>query len=268
MKREPVPILVTSAFLLLCPCFDSRDKNVDFEAGRLTRTVKVINVFWQFLVALFVFLLCLELFSNVIIAGVGALLDSRHKRHDVLVDRFAVVDCRSSGSPLPTSGDGLGAAACAPKRVCGPSPSVPPSVWWRCPKARSSPRHRVHPAPAVSRPAKAHAPKRRCIAAAAQTGLCGARARIPRDAGAMGGSQRDQPWTPGDDRGSRRRNSRSADDFDRAAPARIVLRFKSAATDAAARPVIGLYACGHRERGKVECRQQPTCRNGSSSKRE
>ena len=74
MKREPIPVLAISAFLLLHPNFDARYKTVDLEEGRLTRTVKLVNVFWEFLAALFIFLLCLELFPNPIIAGVGALL--------------------------------------------------------------------------------------------------------------------------------------------------------------------------------------------------
>jgi hypothetical protein len=73
MKREPVPVLAISAFLLLHPSFD-RYKITDLENGRLTRTVKFVNVFWEFLAALFIFLLCLELFPNPIIAGAGALL--------------------------------------------------------------------------------------------------------------------------------------------------------------------------------------------------
>ena len=74
MKREPVPVLAISAFLLLHPSFDHRYKSVDLEKGRLTRTVKLVNVFWEFLAALFIFLLCLELFPNPIVAGVGALI--------------------------------------------------------------------------------------------------------------------------------------------------------------------------------------------------
>lgn len=74
MKREPVPILAISAFLLLHPSFDHRYKSVDLEKGRLTRTVKLVNLFWEFLAALFIFLLCLELFPNPIIAGAGALI--------------------------------------------------------------------------------------------------------------------------------------------------------------------------------------------------
>ena len=73
MKREPVPVLAISAFLLLHPSFD-RYKITDLENGRLTRTVKFVNVFWEFLAALFIFLLCLELFPNPVIAGVGAML--------------------------------------------------------------------------------------------------------------------------------------------------------------------------------------------------
>ena len=73
MKREPVPVLAISAFLLLHPSFD-RYKITDLENGRLTRTVKFVNVFWEFLAALFIFLLCLKLFPNPVIAGVGAML--------------------------------------------------------------------------------------------------------------------------------------------------------------------------------------------------
>jgi hypothetical protein len=74
MKREPVPILAIAAFLAAHPSFKHPYNIVDLEDGRLTRTVKLVNVFWEFLAALFIFLLCAELFPNPIIAGVGALI--------------------------------------------------------------------------------------------------------------------------------------------------------------------------------------------------
>ena len=73
MRREPVPILALSALLLLHPSFAEPYKIVDLAEGRLTRDVKLVNVFWRFLVALFIFLLCLELFPNPIAAGAAAL---------------------------------------------------------------------------------------------------------------------------------------------------------------------------------------------------
>lgn len=70
MRREPVPVLVISAFLLLHPSFEHY-KSRDLEKGDLTRTVKLVNVFWEFLAALFIFLLCLELFHKPLVAAVG-----------------------------------------------------------------------------------------------------------------------------------------------------------------------------------------------------
>ncbi|MGA7458236.1 MAG: hypothetical protein WBW51_13085, partial [Methyloceanibacter sp.] len=39
----------------------------------MTSTVKLANVFWEFLAALFIFLLCLELFQRPLVAGLGGL---------------------------------------------------------------------------------------------------------------------------------------------------------------------------------------------------
>ena len=74
MRREPLPILAISALLLLHPSFAEPYKIVDISDGRLTSTVKLVNVFWRFLASLFVFLLCLELFARPITAGVAALI--------------------------------------------------------------------------------------------------------------------------------------------------------------------------------------------------
>ena len=93
------------------------------------------------------------------------------------------------------------------------------------------------------------APSRQLRAAYAALG-----ARVSRDVGAVGGSQRDQPRPPGDDRGPRRGDSRFADDLDRAAPTRIALRFKSPAIDGKARPLVGVFARGPRAWRKAECR--------------
>ena len=64
MRREPLPIVVTSAFLLLHPAFDQTYTIPELLDGRLTETVKGVNAFWRFLAAIFLFLLCLELFPD------------------------------------------------------------------------------------------------------------------------------------------------------------------------------------------------------------
>jgi hypothetical protein len=74
MRREPVPILAISALLLLHPGFLEPYKIADLLDGRLTKTVKLVNVFWRFLTAFFMFLLCRELFPGLITAGVVALV--------------------------------------------------------------------------------------------------------------------------------------------------------------------------------------------------
>ena len=74
MQREPVPILAISTVLLLHPSFAPPYTIQDIVDGRLTKTIKIVNVFWQFVAALFIFLLCFELFSGPIIATVVALI--------------------------------------------------------------------------------------------------------------------------------------------------------------------------------------------------
>ena len=74
MRREPVPILAVAALLLLHPSFSEPYKIVDVVDGRLTREVKLVNVFWRFLVAFFIFLLCRELFASLITATVVAVV--------------------------------------------------------------------------------------------------------------------------------------------------------------------------------------------------
>jgi hypothetical protein len=72
MRREPLPIVVTAGFLLLHPAFSQPYRIVDLLDGRLTKTVKGVNAFWRFLLAIFLFLLCLELFPDRrVAAGMG-----------------------------------------------------------------------------------------------------------------------------------------------------------------------------------------------------
>ena len=72
MRREPLPIVATAAFLMLHPAFNKPYTIADLQDGSLTETVKGVNAFWRFLAALFVFLLCLELFSSWRVAGAMA----------------------------------------------------------------------------------------------------------------------------------------------------------------------------------------------------
>ena len=74
MQREPVPILAISTVLLLHPSFAPPYTIQDIVDGRLTKTIKIVNVFWRFVAALFIFLLCFELFSGPTIATVVALI--------------------------------------------------------------------------------------------------------------------------------------------------------------------------------------------------
>jgi len=74
MQREPVPILVISTLLLLHPSFAEPYTIQDIVGGHLTKTIKLVNVFWRFLVVFFIFLLCFELFPSPTIAGVVALI--------------------------------------------------------------------------------------------------------------------------------------------------------------------------------------------------
>ena len=74
MRREPLPIVVTAGFLLLHPAFSQPYTMTDLMDGRLTETVKGVNAFWRFLVAIFLFLLCLELFPDRRVAAGMALI--------------------------------------------------------------------------------------------------------------------------------------------------------------------------------------------------
>ena len=68
--------LYRSLWPQLCCCVHPSFENykkADLENGRLTSTVKLANVFWEFLAALFIFLLCLELFQRPLVAGLGEL---------------------------------------------------------------------------------------------------------------------------------------------------------------------------------------------------
>jgi hypothetical protein len=74
MRREPLPILVNAAFLLLHPAFDASYTLADVTDGRLTETFKQVNVFWRFLAAIALFLLCLELFTDRRLAAAMAVV--------------------------------------------------------------------------------------------------------------------------------------------------------------------------------------------------
>jgi hypothetical protein len=64
MRREPLPIVVTAAYLLLNPAFNEPYTLADLTQGRLTETVKGVNAFWRFLAAIFGFLLCANSFRT------------------------------------------------------------------------------------------------------------------------------------------------------------------------------------------------------------
>ena len=74
MRREPLPIVATAGFLLVHPAFAQSYTIPDLLDGRLTKTVKGVNAFWRFLVVIFLFLLCRELFPDWRVAIVMALL--------------------------------------------------------------------------------------------------------------------------------------------------------------------------------------------------
>ena len=74
MRREPLPIVVASAFLLLHPAFNQPYTIAEVLDGRLTETVKGVNAFWRVLVAIFLFLLCLELFADRRVAAAIAVI--------------------------------------------------------------------------------------------------------------------------------------------------------------------------------------------------
>ena len=63
MRREPLPIVAAAGFLLLHPAFGEPYTFAELLNGRLTETVKGVNAFWRFLAAIFLFMLCLELFG-------------------------------------------------------------------------------------------------------------------------------------------------------------------------------------------------------------
>ena len=73
MRREPLPIVVTSAFLILHPAFKEPYGLADLLGGRLTKTVKGVNAFWRVIAAIFIFLLCLELFPDPRVAAITAM---------------------------------------------------------------------------------------------------------------------------------------------------------------------------------------------------
>ena len=74
MRREPLPIVATAGFFLLHPAFSQPYTIPELLDGRLTETVKGVNAFWRFLVAIFLFLLCLELFPDRRVAAAMAVI--------------------------------------------------------------------------------------------------------------------------------------------------------------------------------------------------
>ncbi len=74
MYREPLPIVVTAAFLLLHPAFQQPYTVTELTNGSLAKTVKGVNALWRFLAAIFIFLLCTELFPDRRIAAAVALI--------------------------------------------------------------------------------------------------------------------------------------------------------------------------------------------------
>jgi hypothetical protein len=72
MRREPLPIAVLAGLLVLHPAFAQPYTIEELLNGRLTETVKQVNIFWRFLAAIFLFLLCFELFPDRrVAAGIG-----------------------------------------------------------------------------------------------------------------------------------------------------------------------------------------------------
>lgn len=74
MRREPLPIVAVAGFLLLHPAFNQPHAMSELLEGRLAETLKGLNAFWRFLVAIFLFLLCFELFADRRAAAVMALI--------------------------------------------------------------------------------------------------------------------------------------------------------------------------------------------------
>ena len=74
MRREPLPVVVTAGFLLLHPEFWKPYTLAELMSGPLAETVKGVNAFWRFLSAIFVFLLCMELFPDRRVAAGAAVI--------------------------------------------------------------------------------------------------------------------------------------------------------------------------------------------------
>jgi hypothetical protein len=74
MRREPLPILVTATLLLLHPDFDKPYTIAELADGPLAESVKSVNALWRFLAAIFVFLLCHDLFSDRRVAAIMAVI--------------------------------------------------------------------------------------------------------------------------------------------------------------------------------------------------
>src|SRR5262249_32520417 len=74
LHREPVPILVIAALLLVHPDFKKHYTIAELTSGPLAKTAKEVNAFWRFLATLFIFLLCKELFSHRLLAAGLALV--------------------------------------------------------------------------------------------------------------------------------------------------------------------------------------------------
>ena len=74
MRREPLPILALAGLLMLHPAFDQAYTIDDLVDGYLTETVKHINVFWRFIAAIFLFLLCFELFADRRVAALNGVV--------------------------------------------------------------------------------------------------------------------------------------------------------------------------------------------------
>jgi hypothetical protein len=74
LHREPVPILVIAGLLLVHPDFENHYTLAELTSGPLAKTAKEVNMLWRFVAALFMFLLCEELFSYRLLAAGAALV--------------------------------------------------------------------------------------------------------------------------------------------------------------------------------------------------